>query len=79
VVAGGPEDRDAFGRRCFMMASLEISLCDYFGFAAYKRLTGNRPQPDWLTGGRLLLGHGIRQKKIGYEALTMRFYGIRIV
>jgi hypothetical protein len=35
------------------MASLIVSLCHYYGFVTYKRLTGNRPQPE---GDRLRAG-----------------------
>jgi hypothetical protein len=46
MVAGGLEWRDAYGRRGLIMASLEVSLCEYFGFSSYKRLTTITPK--WL-------------------------------
>jgi hypothetical protein len=53
VFAGGLEDRDAFGRSGFVLASLEVSLIHYLWMAAYKWLTNNPP-----TGGELAGGYG---------------------
>ena len=48
------ECRDAFGRRGFVMASLEVSLINYFGLAVYSWLT-KAPTGEDRLGAYLLL------------------------